>query len=225
MKDNKQKEDKLVEELYDENKVSQKANENVQFEYNASFNKKKNAKPKKERGLGYEIFTWIRDFAIIIVAFALFTTFVAERTVVEGSSMEPSIQDNDRIYISKLSYRIGEPERFDVVVFPYDRDTNKNYIKRIIGLPGETVNLDRETGNIIIDGVVLEEHYGKETIRDFGNQTYPLTVPEGEYYVLGDNRNFSHDSRRIDVGTIAKEDILGKAGLRVWPFNHIGFIE
>jgi len=203
---------------YDENKSEENEKEKVN-----SDDKENLDNENKKNSLGYEIYTWVRDFSIIILVILLFTNFVAERTKVIGDSMEPSIHDGDRIFIDKLSYRFTEPERFDVVVFPYDKNPDLNYIKRIIGLPGEEVDI--KGGKIYINGEVLDEHFGKETIKVYGNQDFPIVIPEGEYFVLGDNRNESLDSRYKDVGTIPKEELLGKAGLRIWPLSDFGTIE
>lgn len=181
---------------------------------------------KNEKSVAYEILMFIRDLAIMLVIFGLFTTFIADRTSVIGDSMEPNIHDGDYFVLNKVSYRFTEPERFDIVVFPYNHGQS-NYIKRIIGLPGETIELKREgeSFTIYINGEELEEHFGKEPIEYPGNQTFPLVIPEDEYFVMGDNRNDSSDSRYQDVGTIPRSEIIGKAGLRVWPLNDFGFVD
>lgn len=186
---------------------------------------KKKLKPK-ERSMGYEIFTWVRDLSIVIIVVLLITTFVGEKIRVIGASMEPYVHDGDHFILDKLSYQFDEPNRFDIIAFPYDEDLN--YIKRIVGLPGETIELkpaDNNTYNIYIDGILLEETFGMEPIIRLGNQKYPFTIPEGTYFVLGDNRNDSSDSRYVDVGTVKKEDILGKTFVRIWPFSDFGFIK
>lgn len=178
------------------------------------------------RSIGYEIFTWIRDLSIVIVVVLLMTTFVGEKIRVIGASMEPNVHDGDHFLLDKISYRVGEPERYDVIAFPYDDKVN--YIKRIIGLPNEEVNIilgDDESYEVYIDGVLLDDPYGMEAIIRPGNQKYPLIVPEGEYFVLGDNRNDSSDSRYMDVGTVEVDTILGKTFIRIWPFKDFGFVE
>jgi signal peptidase I len=170
-----------------------------------------------------EFLSWIRDLGIVIIIALLITNFVGENTRVIGASMEPNIHDGDYFILDKISYRFSEPERFDIVVFPYTQDTSKNYIKRIIGLPGETIDI--KDGLIYIDDQVLEESYGMEVIKYEGNQVYPLLIPENQYFVMGDNRNDSSDSRAKDVGTIAEDDIIGKIWIRIWPFNDFGFVE
>ena len=138
--------------------------------------------------------------------------------------MEYTLSDGDNLIVDKISYRFQKPERFDIIVFPFQYEENTYYIKRIIGLPGEMVHID-EYGNIYIDGEVLEESYGREVILDPGQAAEPIELGEGEYFVLGDNRNASSDSRDPSVGVIKGEDIIGRAWLRIYPFDSIGFIK
>ncbi len=150
--------------------------------------------------------------------------FVGQRTQVSGSSMEPKLSNNDNLIVDKITYRFKDPERYDIIVFPFEYEDNTYYIKRIIGLPGETVYIDKE-GNIYIDGEVLEEAYGREVIREPGRAYEPITLGDDEYFVMGDNRNNSTDSRDPSVGNIKKDRIIGRAWLRIWPFNKFGFIK
>ena len=154
----------------------------------------------------------------------LVVTYVGQRTKVSGSSMEPTLNDGDNLIVDKISYRFAEPERFDIIVFPFRYEERTYYIKRIIGLPGETVYID-ENGNIYIDGEILEEGYGKEVIQDPGRAYEPITLGEGEYFVMGDNRNNSSDSRDPVVGNIHRDEFVGKAWVRIWPLNHVGMIQ
>ena len=155
----------------------------------------------------------------------LILTFVGQRTEVSGSSMESTLSDGDNLIVDKLSYRFQDPERFDIIVFPFQYDTSKYYIKRIIGLPGETVQIDKE-GRIYINGEVLEENYGREVIlpENIGIASSLITLGEEEYFVLGDNRNNSSDSRTQVVGNIKRKDIIGKAWVRIWPLDKIGVL-
>ncbi len=150
--------------------------------------------------------------------------FVGQRTQVQGSSMEPKLSSEDNLIVDKISYRFHDPERFDIIVFPFQYEDNTYYIKRIIGLPGETVQIDLE-GNILIDGEILEENYGKEVIQSPGRAYEPVTLGEDEYFVMGDNRNNSIDSRDPSVGNIKREDIIGRAWLRILPLDKFGFIK
>ena len=149
--------------------------------------------------------------------------FVGQRTQVSGSSMEPKLSNNDNLIVDKITYRFKDPERYDIIVFPFEYEDNTYYIKRIIGLPGETVYIDKE-GNIYIDGEVLEEAYGREIIREPGRAYEPITLGDDEYFVMGDNRNNSTDSRDPSVGNIKKGRIIGRAWLRIWPLDKFGFI-
>ncbi len=157
---------------------------------------------------------------VLLITF-LILTFVGQRTRVNGSSMEPTLSNENQLIVDKLSYRFSNPKRFDIIVFPYLYEENTYYIKRIIGLPGETVLVDGE-GGIYIDGEILNETYGLEVILDAGRASVPITLGEDEYFVMGDNRNDSRDSRYDDVGNIQRSQIIGKAWIRIWPFNQFG---
>lgn len=161
---------------------------------------------------------------IVLVLTFLVVTYVGQRTKVSGSSMEPMLSDGDNLIVDKLSYRFSEPERFDIIVFPFRYAEKTYYIKRIIGLPGETVYIDEE-GSIFINGELLKEYYGMETIVDPGRAFEPITLGEDEYFVLGDNRNNSSDSRDPVVGNIHRNEFIGKAWMRIFPFNKIGMIK
>ncbi len=152
-------------------------------------------------------------------------TFVGQRTEVDGSSMEPMLSDEDNLLVDKISYRFREPERFDIIVFSFKYKEDTYYIKRIIGLPGETVQIDEE-GNIYIDGEILKENYGREIIKPetIGIAKDPILVGEDEYFVLGDNRNNSTDSRTQIVGNVNRKDIIGRAFVRIWPLSKMGVL-
>lgn len=160
----------------------------------------------------------------------LVITFVGQRTEVDGSSMEPTLYDKDNLIVDKISYRFRDPQRFDIIVFPFKYpDENGNttyYIKRIIGLPGETVQIDQQ-GNIYINGEILEENYGREVIDPdhIGIASSPIVLGEDEYFVMGDNRNHSSDSRTQIVGNIKRKDIIGRAWVRIWPLSKIGVLK
>lgn len=143
-------------------------------------------------------------------------TYVGQRTEVSGESMSNTLHSGDTLWIDKLEYEFGSPKRFDVVVFPYGDDEDTFYIKRIIGMPGETVYIDEE-GTIYINDEPLEgDKYGREVIAEDkrGIASEEITLGEDEYFVLGDNRNNSRDSRVSDVGNIHKKDIIGRAVFR-----------
>ena len=180
-------------------------------------------KEEKKSGALREILSMIGWILFIFCLVFLVTTYVGQRTRVEGHSMEPALSDGDNLIVDKISYRFHDPARFDIIIFPYQWEPNTYYIKRIIGLPGETIQIDDE-GNIYIDGEVLQEHYGLERIKNPGSAREPITLGEDEYFVLGDNRNNSEDSRFTQVGVIHRDDIVGRAWLRIYPFDRIGFI-
>ena len=160
---------------------------------------------------------------VVLCLVYLVIHFVGQRTQVSGSSMEPQLRHEDNLIVDKITYRFREPERFDIIVFPFEYEDNTFYIKRIIGLPGETVQIDWD-GNIFINGEILEEGYGKEVIQEPGRAYEPITLGEDEYFVLGDNRNNSSDSRDMSVGNVRRDKIIGRAWLRIWPFDRFGFI-
>ena len=161
---------------------------------------------------------------VVLVITYLVIHFVGQRTQVQGESMEPMLQDGDNLIVDKITYHFKAPQRFDIIVFPFQYKEDTYYIKRIIGLPGETVQITGE-GTIDIDGEVLEEGYGREVIRDPGNAYSPVTLGEDEYFVLGDNRNNSSDSRSSSVGLIHRKDIIGRAWVRIWPFSKISVLK
>ncbi|MGN0170640.1 MAG: signal peptidase I [Lachnospiraceae bacterium] len=170
-----------------------------------------------------EIFHMVVYILSILAITYLIIHFVGQRTIVVGMSMRDTLQDGDNLIVDKITYRMKDPERFDIIVFPYQYEEDTYYIKRIIGLPGETVQIDEE-GQIWIDGEILEENYGREVIRDAGLAAEPITLGENEYFVLGDNRNASEDSRFMDVGVISMDDIVGRAIFRIYPFSSFGKI-
>lgn len=153
-------------------------------------------------------------------------TFVGQRTKVDGSSMEPTLADEDNLIVDKITYRFSDPKRYDIIVFPFKLEENTYYIKRIIGLPGETVQID-EQGNIYINGEHLVESYGREVIapENVGIAIEPIVLGEDEYFVMGDNRNNSTDSRTEIVGNIKGEDIVGRAWVRIWPLSKFGILK
>ena len=163
-------------------------------------------------------------YIIIVLAVTfLFITFVGQRTHVSGESMENTLDDGDQLIVDKITYRFKDPERFDSIDFPFHYKENTYYIKRIIGLPGETVQI--ADGLIYIDGEVLQESYGREVIQDPGLAAEPITLGEDEYFVLGDNRNQSSDSRDPSVGLIHRDEIVGRAWLRIWPLDSFGILK
>ncbi len=180
--------------------------------------------PLTTKGILKEVLSVIINIAVCFLVVFVITQFIGQRTVVSGTSMEDTLSDGDNLIVDKLSYRIHDPERYDVIVFPYQYEENTYYIKRIIGLPGETVKIDA-SGNIYVNGELLPESYGTEVIRNAGLASSEIYLGEDEFFVLGDNRNNSTDSRFEAVGNIKGDDIVGKAWVRVYPFSKFGLVD
>ena len=177
---------------------------------------------EKPKGIVKELLGWIVYIAIIIGLTWLIITFVGQRTRVSGHSMEATLHDGDNLIVDKLSYHFREPKRFEIIVFPYRHKENTYYIKRIIGLPGETVQV--KDGHVNINGEKLDENYGLEVMEDAGIAAEPIELGEDEYFVLGDNRNHSSDSRDPSVGILHRDELIGRAWVRIWPLDSIGVI-
>lgn len=178
----------------------------------------------ESRNILKELAGWIFYFIVIIGLTYIIITYVGQRTRVDGSSMETTLSDGDHLLVDKISYRFKEPERYDIIVFPYLHEEKVYYIKRIIGLPGETVQVI--DGYVYVNGEMLDSDvYGAEVMEDAEMAADPLTLGEDEYFVLGDNRNHSADSRDPSVGLIKRKNIMGKAWVRVYPFDRMGKIK
>lgn len=173
-----------------------------------------------------EIINTLLYLLVVLCLTGVIINFVGQRTEVDGASMETTLSDGDNLIVDKISYRFRDPERFDIIVFPFRYKENTFYIKRIIGLPGETVQID-ERGNIYIDGEILEESYGREVIQpeNIGIAKDPIVLGEDEYFVMGDNRNNSTDSRTEIVGNIHRDEIIGRAWVRIWPLSKFGVLK
>ncbi len=177
---------------------------------------------KKEKGSFLkELLIYV---CIFIVLWRVIPAYVIERTIVDGTSMQNTLHDEEQLMVERLSYQFSDPKRFDIVILmPYGDDVDEYFIKRVIGLPGETIQI--KDGEIYIDGEVLEENYGKEPIIEGGIAEEPLTLGDDEYFVMGDNRNDSDDSRADYIGPISRNLIKGKAILRIWPLDRFGRID
>ncbi|MBQ8591513.1 MAG: signal peptidase I [Lachnospiraceae bacterium] len=171
-----------------------------------------------------EIFSMSVYLLVILGLTYLVITYVGQRTEVSGASMENTLYDNDQLIVDKISYRFKDPQRFDIIVFPFQYQEDVFYIKRIIGMPGETVQID-ESGVVWINGEILEESYGKEVIKSAGRAATEITLGDDEYFVLGDNRNNSSDSRDPSVGNIKRDQIIGRAWVRILPINKAGILK
>ncbi|WP_099467660.1 signal peptidase I [Konateibacter massiliensis] len=186
----------------------------------------KNKRDKGEsenKSVARELLELIMYMVIVLAMAGLIVTFVGQRTMVSGSSMENTLSDKDNLIVDKITYRFSDPKRFDIIVFPYQYEDDTFYIKRIIGMPGETVQII--DGDILINGEVLEESYGREVIQSAGRASEAITLGDDEYFVMGDNRNASADSREPDVGNIHRSDIIGRAWVRIWPLDKFGVLK
>ena len=177
----------------------------------------------KERSILGELLSWLIYIVIVVILSLGIITFIGQRTKVSGHSMETTLSDGDNLIVDKISYRFRDPERFEIIVFPFQYEEHTYYIKRIIGLPGETVQVI--DGYVYINGEMLNENYGLEVMDDPGIAAEPITLGEDEYFVLGDNRNHSSDSRDPSVGVLHRDDIMGRAWIRIWPFDKFGVIK
>lgn len=177
---------------------------------------------EKSKSTAREVLDWVIYIGIVLLLSWLIVTFVGVRTVVDGQSMEPTLQDGNNLIVDKLSYRFRDPKRYEIIVFPYKYEENTYYIKRIIGLPGETVQV--KDGEVYIDGELLGEDYGAEPMEDAGIAAEPIQLGDDEYFVLGDNRNHSSDSREPSVGVLKREDLIGRAWIRIYPFDEMGVV-
>ena len=178
--------------------------------------------PVKKKSLMREVLDYLIMIVVVVAGVYLLTEFVIINARIPTSSMEETIGVNDRIFGNRLAYRNEGPERFDIVIFKFPDDESKLYIKRVIGMPGETVLIT--DGKVYIDGSdePLDDSFCPETpLGDFG----PYQVPEDSYFMLGDNRNYSADSRFWENTFVKREKILGKAVIRYWPVTEFGPIE
>lgn len=169
---------------------------------------------EKEATWGKTLFLWGRDFVVALIVALLITHTLVVNSIVPTGSMESTVMPGDRVFGNRLAYLFSEPARGDIIIFDFPDDESKLYIKRIIGMPGETVNI--VDGGVYIDGspTPLEEPYLNEPpVGSYG----PYEVPEDCYFVMGDNRNNSLDSRFWENHFVTREEIRAKAGLRYYP--------
>ncbi|HEX4068140.1 MAG TPA: signal peptidase I [Acidobacteriaceae bacterium] len=162
---------------------------------------------------------WARDIIISVLASIFIVTVLYQPVRVEGTSMQPELRDQDRLFIDKFFFRFEKIERDDIVVFHYPRDPAKSYIKRVIGLPGDSIFIDQ--GRVWVNNQPLDEPYVPRRYRD--TRSMPeMIVPPGEYFVMGDHRSISSDSR--DFGPVERDLIYGKATFIYWPADSVGMV-
>ncbi len=176
--------------------------------------------PVRQHPLAFELKSWLRDivFAFAIAIFII--VFVVQPVKVEGTSMQPQLVDQERIFVNRFIYRFSDIHRGDVVVFWYPKDRTKSFIKRVVGVPGDSVEI--QAGSVYVNGVRIDEPYLKPEFRDY-RSFQKVMVPPGQYFVLGDHRNSSNDSR--NWGFVTRRLIYGKAVWCYWPFSRLGLVE
>jgi len=163
---------------------------------------------------------WLITVAAAVVLFLIMRTFIFRLANVDGFSMEPTLKHGDMVLLSRISYIVSEPRQGDIVAFPFRENPSEHFIKRVIGIPGDEIDLP---GNYFtVNGERLDDIFPGDAIIEFGDVRFPLTVGDGEYFVLGDNRNGSKDSRYGVVGCIPEKELIGKVVLRIWPPSRFG---
>jgi signal peptidase I len=188
-----------------------------------NFDFDRDKKRARHRKTIFKIAIWLLEIGAVILLAYTIINFALEKTTVLGNSMEVTLQADDKIIINKLAYVFHDPKRYDVIVFKQSGDEHNYYnIKRVIGLPGETVLI--KDGNIYINGEVLEEPMVVDPIQIGGLANDEIVLEEDEYFVLGDNRNNSEDSRFANIGNVVLDDIIGKAWIRLSPFDFVNKI-
>lgn len=174
----------------------------------------------KEKNAEKEILLWIKAVVIVIILALALRTFVFRICIIKGTSMVPSYYHGDVVFMDKLTYLFSSPEEGDAVICANAMGLSEgNLAKRVIGTPGDTISLEfnGEKVILIINGEEVEEDYIAEEMQQAGDVDYPITIPEGYYFIMGDNRNMSTDSRYKSVGLISEESIQGKIVFTVWP--------
>ncbi len=170
----------------------------------------------KSNSLGEEAKDWVVSIVAAVVMALLIRTFIVELYIVDGPSMRPTLQHEERLIVNKFIYRVRNPEKGEILIFKYPRDTSRDFIKRVIATGGDTIEI--KEGRVYVNDQMLKEDYILEKTRT----EYPkVTVPEGTVFVMGDNRNNSDDSRFADVGFVPLDLIKGKAVVVFWPLDNM----
>ena len=184
-------------------------------------NVKKNKKQKEKKPFIDELLDWLKTFALVFIVVVLIFTFIAKTVIVNGSSMNDTLVDRDFLLLWSLFYT---PKQGDIIAANCE-GLDEVIVKRVIAVGGQEVNIDFTTGTVYVDGKELDEPYIKNlTLNDEFAFNDPIVVDEGCYFCMGDNRQGSKDSRHPDVGFVSRDDILGKAIIRIYPFNKIRFL-
>ena len=170
----------------------------------------------KGNSLGEEAKDWVISIVAAVVMALLIRTFIVELYIVDGPSMRPTLQHEERLVVNKFIYKLRNPEKGEILIFKYPRDTSRDFIKRVIAVGGDTIEI--KEGRVYVNDQMLKEDYILEKTRT----EYPkVTIPEGTVFVMGDNRNNSDDSRFADVGFVPLDLIKGKAVVVFWPLDNI----
>lgn len=176
----------------------------------------KDNKKQENQSLGEEIKDWVVAILIAVVLAFFIRYFIVELYLVEGPSMRPTLENHERLVVNKFIYRFKAPERGEVLIFKYPKDQSRDFIKRVIAVPGDTIEI--KDGRVFVNGELQNETFILSKTRG----SYPLaTVPEGHVFVMGDNRNNSEDSRFADVGFVPYDLIKGKAIMVFWPLDQL----
>lgn len=178
---------------------------------------------EKNGGFVAELFFWAQALAISLVALVVINIFFFRMSGVVGTSMVPTLDQADRVLMRVIGY--NDPQRGDIVVVSAPQFDEDPLVKRIIAVGGDELDIDSATGTVTVNGVVQYEPYINELIRDSGDWTYPVTVPEGFVFFMGDNRNASTDSRDMIVGMQPVSNVIGKVFFRVWPISSFGAVK
>jgi signal peptidase I len=166
---------------------------------------------------------WLLALTLALFLFLVLRNYVFRIAHVTGNSMEPTLNHNDMVILSRLSFLPSGPQPGDIVAFPFKENPSEYYIKRVIGLPGDEIDI--QNLRFVVNGIPLEDKFSHEIIISAGDVSFPYTVEDGRYFVLGDNRNGSKDSRFLSVGSIPREELVGKVVLRFWPIQDLGTVE
>ena len=192
---------------------------------NVNLDKKTDSKSEFKENFIKELFEYLKMIAFVVITVFVVNQFILINARIPSESMANTILAGDQIFGNRLAYLFDEPERYDIVIFKYPDDKEQYFIKRVIGLPGDTVNIiDGDVYVTTADGeeLFVEDHFlPEEPYGSYG----PYTVPDGSYFMLGDNRNCSKDSRFWNNTYVPEGDILGKAVLRYWPLNKFGIVK
>ncbi|MCL2216105.1 MAG: signal peptidase I [Defluviitaleaceae bacterium] len=166
---------------------------------------------------------WLIAIAVAALLFLVVRSFLFRVAHVTGNSMEPTLSHGDMVVLNRLSYIFTSPRVGDIVAFPFPEDPSEFYIKRVVAVPGDIVDL--RNGIFFINGYILEDDFSLEPTVSFGDVSFPVALGENRFFVLGDNRNGSMDSRFSSVGTIHARDMVGRVAVRIYPFNRLGRVD